>query len=163
MTNSMNTLLALLPGRLLLFVILSGWLAGCAPAPTPTATTMPQTIQTFALALSGTVLMLNGQPGDPDGSGSATVTINLETNEICWEITASAITLPARDAHIHRAPLDQDGPAVIHLTVPDENGQAEGCTTGQIAQELLNHPANFAVLVHTSDYVAGALRAQLGP
>ena len=33
--------------------------------------------------------------GDPDGTGTATITLNPGTGQVCWEIQVSGITLPA--------------------------------------------------------------------
>ncbi len=40
-------------------------------------------------------------PGDLDGSGTATITVNPGQEEVCWEIRVQGITLPATAAHIH--------------------------------------------------------------
>src|SRR5918997_3520554 len=40
-------------------------------------------------------------PGDLDGSGTATITVNPGQEEVCWEIEAAGILLPATAAHIH--------------------------------------------------------------
>ena len=41
--------------------------------------------------------------GDPDGSGTATLTLNHGQGEVCFELTVSGIA-PATAAHIHFAP-----------------------------------------------------------
>lgn len=40
-------------------------------------------------------------PGDPDGSGSAALTLNPEQEEICYTLPVANIVLPAIGAHIH--------------------------------------------------------------
>src|SRR5215831_2481727 len=41
--------------------------------------------------------------GDADGTGEALITVNFGQREICWELAASSISLPATGAHIHKA------------------------------------------------------------
>ena len=96
-------------------------------------------------------------PGDPDGSGTATITINRGLGEVCWEITVTDITLPAIGAHIHLAPVTDPGPIVVPLTAPDATGMSSGCT-----KAIAKNPSAYYVNVHTTDFPAGALRAQLG-
>ena len=103
-------------------------------------------------------------PGDPDGSGTAVITINRGLGEVCWELEVTGITLPAIAAHIHIAPVTDPGPVVIPLTAPDATGTSSGCTTVDmaLAKAIAKNPAAYYVNVHTTDFPAGALRAQLG-
>ena len=102
-------------------------------------------------------------PGDPDGGGSATVVLRSASSEVCWELTASNITLPAAAAHIHEGARGVAGPVVVPLSAPDANGAANGCATADAAllTQIMQNPANFYVNVHTSDFPAGAVRGQL--
>ena len=102
-------------------------------------------------------------PGDPDGSGTATITLNYGQGEVCWEITVSGITLPATASHIHVAPVGVAGPVVIPLTPPDVNGFSSGCTSADRAliKNIIQHPEEYYVNVHNADYPTGALRGQL--
>jgi len=52
----------------------------------------------FSAELSGTAEVPG--PGDPDGSGTASIRLNLGKREVCFELTASNIE-PATAAHIH--------------------------------------------------------------
>jgi hypothetical protein len=103
-------------------------------------------------------------PGDPDGQGTATITINRGLDEVCWFISVSDITLPAIGAHIHVAPVTDPGPIVVPLTPPDATGTSSGCVAvdGDLAKAIAKDPAAYYVNVHTTDFPAGALRAQLG-
>lgn len=120
----------------------------------PLATTMTQEVTTAPQ-----------WAGDPDGTGTALVTINLGHAELCWQLTASDILLPATSAHIHRAAPGARGGVVLPLTAPSASGVAVGCAEGvsaDLLQEILREPAAFYVNVHTTDYPAGAVRGQLG-
>lgn len=101
--------------------------------------------------------------GDPDGIGTATITLNYGQSEVCWEITVSGITLPATAAHIHVAPVGQPGPVVVPLSAPDASGSSEGCTTvdRDLIKAIIQNPEAYYVNVHNVDYPAGALRGQL--
>ena len=103
-------------------------------------------------------------PGDPDGTGSATVTLNAGLQKVCWSINASDITLPAAAAHIHEAPVGVPGDVVVTLSPPDATGVATGCTTADraLVKDIAKNPSEYYVNVHNADFPGGALRGQLG-
>jgi hypothetical protein len=103
-------------------------------------------------------------PADPDGTGSAHLTLNSGTGEVCWSITASDITLPATAAHIHAAPAGENGDIVVTLSPPDESGTASGCAIADpaLVKDIRKNPSDYYVNVHTTDYPGGAIRGQLG-
>ena len=100
-------------------------------------------------------------PGDPDGTGKATVTIKTSTNEICFELSVSGIN-EANAAHIHKGDPETAGPIVVELTAP-AGGSSEGCSAVQaeIANEIAVSPTSFYVNVHNADFPKGAVRGQL--
>jgi hypothetical protein len=100
--------------------------------------------------------------GDPNGTGSATITITLPTS-VCWNIAVQNVTTPAIAAHIHEAPAGQNGDIVLPLAAPDLNGTSIGCTVAEasLVERLLANAAGFYVNVHTSEFPAGAIRGQL--
>jgi hypothetical protein len=116
---------------------------------------------TFTTSLAGAAE--RPSPGDPDGSGTATITLFPSTSEICWEIQVSGITLPATAAHIHEAPAGVPGPVVVPLSAPDASGFSSGCTSVERSQivDILQDPEEYYVNVHNVDYPAGAVRGQL--
>ena len=116
----------------------------------------------FSTALTGAAEVPG--PGDPDGSGTAAITLNVGQSEVCFGIVVSGITLPAIGAHIHAAPVGSPGPVVVALTPPDGNGVSSGCVTvdRELVKQILKSPEQYYVNVHTSDYPGGALRGQLG-
>ena len=103
-------------------------------------------------------------PGDPDGTGTAQITLNAGLGEVCWTINVASITLPATAAHIHIAPAGIAGPIVVTLSAPDASGVASGCTQSA-SQDVLRGitvaPELFYVNVHNADFPAGAVRGQL--
>jgi 5'-nucleotidase len=103
-------------------------------------------------------------PGDPDGTGFATVRLNAGLRTVCWDISAADITLPASAAHIHRGAVGEAGPVVVTLSPPGASGRSTGCASGvsrALINEIIDFPARFYVNVHTSDYPDGAIRGQL--
>jgi hypothetical protein len=97
--------------------------------------------------------------GDPDGDGTATVTLNAATGEACWEIAVSGIDQPAA-AHIHRGTAAVVGPVVVPF---GRTFQARGCAMADAAviREIMAAPADFYVNVHNPTYPEGAIRGQL--
>lgn len=104
-------------------------------------------------------------PGDPDGSGHATITINYGQGTLCWEIKVSGITLPATAAHIHDAPAGVPGPVFVGLSAPGSKGAASGCASVDRTKlkAIIDNPAAYYVNVHNADHPGGALRGQLTP
>jgi hypothetical protein len=100
-------------------------------------------------------------PGDPDGIGSATITLNLGQGEVCFELSVSGIA-PATAAHIHVAPVGVAGPVVVPLT-PPTSGFSSGCRSvdRDLIKAILQNPEAYYVNVHNAEYPAGALRGQL--
>lgn len=100
-------------------------------------------------------------PGDPDGSGTATITLNPGQEEVCFELTVSGIA-PATAAHIHVAPVGEPGPVVVPLT-PPTSGSSSGCVSAsrELIKAIIQDPSAYYVNVHNADYPAGALRGQL--
>ena len=124
--------------------------------------TSANAIQRFEVTMTGAAE--RPSPGDPDGSGTAAITINRGLGEVCWTLEVSGITLPSIGAHIHVAPVTDPGPIVIPLTPPGATGSSSGCTTVDrgLAKAIAKDPAAYYVNVHTTDFPAGAIRAQLG-
>jgi hypothetical protein len=113
-----------------------------------------------AVSMNGTV---ERPAGDPDGTGTAVIRIR-DDNQVCYRFTVQNIVLPATGAHIHRGPSTGTGPIVVPFTAPDANGASTGCTAADpaLVAEIKGTPANFYANVHSRDFPAGAVRAQLG-
>ena len=102
-------------------------------------------------------------PGNPDGNGWATITVNVGQSEVCWEINISGITLPATAAHIHVAPVGVPSPVVVPLSPPDASGFSGGCRVmaQDLVKAILQNPAAYYVNGHNTDFPGGAVRGQL--
>lgn len=104
-------------------------------------------------------------PGDPDGSGTANLTLNPGRGQVCWDISVTNITLPATGAHIHVGTVTEAGPVVVGLVPPGADGTSSGCTTADrdLILAIMRNPEQYYVNVHTQPfYGAGAVRGQLG-
>ena len=102
--------------------------------------------------------------GDPDGVGTALITLNAGQRTICWSLTAANIALPATGAHIHYAPEGVAGPIAVPLTPPDAAGTASGCAQGverDLIVDILSDPTAYYVNVHSTEFKPGAIRSQL--
>ena len=98
-------------------------------------------------------------PGDPDGSGSATIIV-IPPDTICYVLTAEGIE-PATDAHIHVGPPGEAGPIVQGLE-PPTFGASGGCIENpELVSNLQENPDAYYVNVHNEEYPAGAIRGQL--
>src|SRR5687768_2061318 len=100
--------------------------------------------------------------GDPDGRGSANVTI--DGTSVCFGIAVTNISTPIA-AHIHAGRRNENGPVVVPLVHPatGDPGASSGCTqtTAELASDIQRHPRRYYVNVHTADFPGGAVRGQL--
>ena len=119
---------------------------------------------TGGVTLTATLLGENEvPPADPDGSGTAVVTLNSGQGVVCFEISVSNIALPATGAHIHQGEAGVNGPIVVTLTPPDESGTSSGCVEADrgLLKDIRKNPAGYYVNVHTTEFPGGAIRDQL--
>jgi CHRD domain len=100
-------------------------------------------------------------PGDSKGSGTVTVTVNPEKGEVCYDLTVANLQ-EATAAHIHEGAVGKEGPVKVGLEAP-KTGAAKGCKSAEpaVIQAFMEHPANYYVNVHTTDFPKGAVRGQL--
>ena len=104
--------------------------------------------------------------GDPDGTGTATMVINIGQQRICYELTVANIVLPASAAHIHVAPAGAApaGNVVQGLIAPNAQGTSSDCIDDvdrDLLRAIISNPTNYYVNVHNSVYPGGAVRGQL--
>jgi CHRD domain len=113
----------------------------------------------FATTLSGAAEVPG--PGDPDGSGTATLTVNPGRGEICYTLTVAGIA-PSTAAHIHVGPAGVAGPVVVPLGPPTD-GTISACADVDraLALDIVQNPENYYVNVHNAEFPAGAVRGQL--
>lgn len=102
-------------------------------------------------------------PGDPDGTGHVSITVNPGLGTVCYHLAVEDID-PAAAAHIHVGDAGVPGPIVIHLAAPT-SGTSSGCVedvSRELALDLIRNPSHYYVNVHNPAFPAGAVRGQLG-
>jgi len=101
-------------------------------------------------------------PGDPDGTGTAEITVNPGQKRICYTLQASNIG-PATMAHIHVGQAGAAGRAAVALG-PPVSGTSTGCAdvARSLALAILKNPTAYYVNVHNDEFPSGAIRGQLG-
>lgn len=113
--------------------------------------------KTFNVSMTGKA---ESPAGDPNGKGTAKVTLQQSKGKVCFKLTWSGIGPPTA-AHIHKGKKGVAGPVVI----PFFGGAAKhsGCVTAakSLIAAIAKHPAGYYVNVHNAKYPGGALRAQL--
>jgi hypothetical protein len=124
-----------------------------------------------ALAVGGAprVATLSGAnenpPADPDGSGSATIRLNVGQGIVCWDYTVANIALPTTGAHIHAAPVGVNGAVVVPLRETNAGPwPLSGCRENvdpALIQAIIDFPERYYVNVHNSEFPGGAIRGQL--
>lgn len=107
-------------------------------------------------------------PGDPDGSGDATITLDTINDDVCFDVSWSRIGRPFA-AHIHRGTTTVAGPIRVELfasaePLPRTIKGVQGCmrdVDSDLIDRIAAAPDRFYVNVHTTAYPAGAIRGQL--
>lgn len=100
-------------------------------------------------------------PGDPDGTGTAKITADATTNQVCYDLTTQGIVRPTA-AHLHSGRSGVAGPVAVTFDAPS-SGASKGCVSVDktVAAAVIADPAGFYVNVHNADYPNGAIRGQL--
>jgi hypothetical protein len=113
--------------------------------------------KTFTVSMTGKA---ETPKGDPDGKGTAKVTLNTSTGRVCFNLTWSRIGNPVA-AHIHKGKKGVAGPVVIPFFggAPKHTGCVKASKS--LVAKIVKSPASYYVNVHTQAFPAGALRAQL--
>ncbi len=113
------------------------------------------------------VASLNGAqetgPADPDGTGSAMVTLNVGQDRVCWTVTWTAIDTPTA-YHIHHAAAGVAGPVVLPFTMGGAfvpNGCRTGLDAPALLQDIVDFPDQYYVNIHNAAFPGGAIRGQL--
>ncbi|HLM21373.1 MAG TPA: CHRD domain-containing protein [Propionibacteriaceae bacterium] len=111
--------------------------------------------------------------GDPDGSGTADLTLNLGAQTVCYDITVTGIGEPTEpsagigNAHIHShagggiaVDLETQFSAVEGAV---DTYQASECVTAprQVLLDILLHPEQYYINVHTVAFPGGAVQGEL--
>ncbi|MEM7534064.1 MAG: CHRD domain-containing protein [Chloroflexota bacterium] len=118
--------------------------------------------------VSGTTLMvqLSGNnevpgPGDDDGLGTATLTMDASSNVICYTLATQNIAEPTA-GHIHEGASGESGGVAVALFADPANA-ASGCvnTDADTFSLIENTLTGYYINIHNLDFPAGAIRGQL--
>jgi hypothetical protein len=107
-------------------------------------------------------------PGDPDATGTASLTLNQGSGQVCYSLTWEDIDGTVVAAHIHVAPPGTPGPIVVPLfmgTAFSGTDSSSACVPGvsrELIKDIRQNPADYYVNVHSTVFPAGAIRGQLG-
>ncbi|HEY8180555.1 MAG TPA: CHRD domain-containing protein, partial [Candidatus Limnocylindria bacterium] len=106
--------------------------------------------------------LANGGAGDADGTGTAAITIDPDTGQVCWDLTVQGIQ-PVTASHIHVGAEGESGDVVVPLDVDGFDGSSSDCVDASDADlaAIVANPAGYYVNIHTADFPAGAIRGQL--
>lgn len=121
-----------------------------------------QTVQTGGAKLSASLTgAAEVPPGDADGRGSFTATINPGHDQLCYELKVRNIAT-ATAAHIHLGAVGQNGGPVVTLA-PPANGSSKACVavSAELARKLVTTPQGYYVNAHNAAFPNGAVRGQL--
>jgi CHRD domain len=107
-------------------------------------------------------------PGDPNATGQAALTLNQGQREVCFDISWADVDGEVFAGHIHVGPAGAAGPVVVTLFTGSFAGtdSVSGCAQN-VAPELMKairkNPTAYYVNVHSQpDFRGGAVRGQLG-
>jgi hypothetical protein len=134
------------------------------------------TIVTLTARLAGTQEV---PPADLDGSAKATVMINVDAGEVCFEFKNLRDTGTPNRGHIHQGGAGANGPIVVpffELRPQDapatdprhdalESGRFSDCVPGDpaILAQIVANPGGYYVNLHNTRFPAGQMRCQLEP
>jgi len=106
---------------------------------------------------------LAGSPTtDPDGTGTATFTLNQGHGQICFNVAWTNLGT-VTGLHIH-AVADDSIVVALDADANLADGSAKGCENGVPKKTIMairQHPEKYYVNVHTDEFPAGAIRGTL--
>ena len=105
-------------------------------------------------------------PGPDGATGSALITIDDETNEVCFELTIDGLEQgdAVIMAHIHEGEAGVAGDVVVPLFTEPPTAEMTGCVQDvdpAIVAAIIADPAAYYVNIHTEQFPDGAVRGQL--
>jgi hypothetical protein len=113
--------------------------------------------KTFTVTMTGSA---ETPKGDPNGKGTAKITLDTSRGRVCFDLTWTRIGNPVA-AHIHKGKKGTVGPVLIPLF--GGTAKHKGCVKASksLLAKIVKSPASYYVNVHTQAFPAGAIRAQL--
>ena len=105
-------------------------------------------------------------PGPDGATGTAEITIDDETNEVCYALTIDGLAQGDAPimAHIHEGAAGVAGDVVVALFTEPPTGEMTGCVQDvdpATIAAITADPAGYYVNIHTEQFPDGAVRGQL--
>ena len=112
-------------------------------------------------------------PGDPDGSGTAEITINPGLKTVCYTLTWANLDAPVWGGHIHTGGAGTAGGVLVTLfggpllprTSYPGTFTASDCVTTSVSSaqlaDIVDNPSGYYVNLHNDVFPDGAIRGQL--
>ncbi len=103
--------------------------------------------------------------GDPDGTGTAVITV--KSNKVCYDIRPKKAGLTFAAGHIHAGAAGKAGDVAVPLfQAPKKvkSGKLVGCSptvAAALLAKIKAKPARYYVNIHNAKFGAGAIRGQL--
>lgn len=98
--------------------------------------------------------------GDANATGSASVTVDTASGEVCATVTSDITGAVAM--HIHTGAKGVDGPVLVTLDAKKINSGATcDSVSAAVAGQIAADPAGYYVNIHTPALPKGAIRGQL--
>lgn len=103
----------------------------------------------------------------PEGAtGTASITIDDATGEVCYELTIDGLDEgdAVVAAHIHAGEAGVAGEVVVPLFIEPPTGEMTGCAEGStldLVADIIANPGEYYINIHSRDYPDGAVRGQL--
>jgi hypothetical protein len=119
----------------------------------------PGRIRTYHVHLTGKA---ETPPGAPKGGGSAVIALHDSTHQVCWRFSHLHGFTGATVSHIHRGGKGTSGPVVVPLSTAGTLHH-KGCvpSSATLMKAIEKDPHGYYVNIHSKQYPAGAVRAQL--
>ena len=114
----------------------------------------------FQAALTGAAEVPG--PGAEKGMGEATLSFDSDKGQVCYMLHAMGSDTPNID-NIHNCTAGTACGLVLPLA-PPANGTSEGCAplAADVLTDIVAHPTDYYVNVHSAQFPRGAMRGQLG-
>jgi hypothetical protein len=130
--------------------------SGSATAARSSAAAAP--IHLYRVRLTGAA---ETPPGAPNGAGAAVIAIH-SGSVVCWRFTHLRGFTAATAAHIHMGAKGKSGNVVVPLSTGPKL-RHRGCvrSSAAVVTAIARNPHKYYVNIHSNQYPAGAVRAQL--
>lgn len=152
-------------------LVIAGLVTSLVAAPTATASTT----STFVVPMTGAEIV--NRSGDPDGTGTATITVDVKAETVCYSVQTENVfeppDNPLNSAFIGNAPRGENGLTVVVLwDNPIFAANHDGCgelrvpdlvkDAKRLLKDMVKNPQDYYVVVTSEVHDGGAIRGQLG-